>query len=50
MRVYYNSDADEILVYLGKSTLPCFRRYQFKENGFCDTLLKPKDLIYIGVL
>lgn len=49
-KVYYHSETDSLYIYLGKSTLPYFYRYQFLENGVCNLLLSPRDFYFVGEL
>lgn len=52
-KIYYDPVDDLLLIYIGKSSLPYFKRFVFKEEplGVCAILNKYcKQLIYVGTL
>lgn len=50
MKLYYHSITDEIYIYLGKSTLPYFYRYQANTKTFLSIMISPQQMFYIGEL
>jgi hypothetical protein len=54
MKVFYDVEKDELVLYLGKSSMYPFRRYMFCDHPAIGVYSLSKDsaerLIYIGVL
>lgn len=54
--IYYALDKDELLLYLGKSSIPCFYRFMFSEHPYVkvESMITSyknfTNLIYVGKL